>query len=447
MKDTPLNMRFVVNCGFFGKGFLQTAPAAPILERGQNISTGGWGSSVRNRLRTCAGSTAAFAVAFTAFGAPAWADPVVADRPPIQAQMSEGRSAPNAHASGESTRQHPTRDGARSATPSPPVADAERLRREVRVADFAEARSVEYFAVGPRTLSPRVLERVRDLDAVEGVEVVDAARVEIEGEPTSVIGVDPSEFRNYAPEPSAESDDIWQGLAEGRIALSNEVGTERGLEVGGEVAIAGGRGEVSAEVWTHATSGIAGIDAMVSRESAAGLGLPEGNAVLVSAPGADLWDLQEELREVLGEEVSLQLVADAPEPAPSTGGPVASPVIEKVIASAESQLGVPYVWGGTTPGRGFDCSGLLQWAFAEAGVSIPRVTHDQWNAGERVDYADIERGDLIFWRSDPTAPDYISHVAIYLGGGRMLEAPRSGLTVRVTDVRMANFAGVVRVHA
>ena len=80
-------------------------------------------------------------------------------------------------------------------------------------------------------------------------------------------------------------------------------------------------------------------------------------------------------------------------------------------------------------------------------MTIPRVTHDQWNAGTRVDYEDIQRGDLIFWRSDPTAPDYISHVAIYLGDGQMLEAPRTGLNVRITSVRMDNFAGVVRVHA
>lgn len=391
------------------------------------------------RSRTCACTTAVFAVAFTAFGAgPAWAEPVVEERPSVSEAVDDGAS------SGADPRA--TEESEEAATPAPDVADADNLDRDARVAPFDEARSVEYFAVAPESLPPEAVDAVRELDGVEEVLTVDAASVEIDGEDTSVLGVDPSGFRNYAPEPSAESDEIWQGVAEGRIALSQDIGTERELDVGSEVTVAGGQGEVPLEVWTHSTSGIAGIDGLVSRETAAELGMPEGNALVVSAPDDDLWELHEELEGVLDEEdASLQLVADAPE-RPDSGEAVSSPVIEEVIANAETQLGVPYVWGGTTPDVGFDCSGLLQWAFAEAGVSIPRVTHDQWNAGQRVDYQDIERGDLIFWRSDPTAPDYISHVAIYLGDGQMLEAPRTGLDVQVTPVRMDNFAGVVRVH-
>ncbi|GAA1443056.1 C40 family peptidase [Nocardiopsis tropica] len=391
---------------------------------------------MRSRFRTCTGTTVAFAVAFTALGAsPAWADPVVEDRPPVSEQLS--LNAP----SGTDPRQDQGVD------PRPPdVADVADLERDAYVAPFREARSVEYFAVSPRELPREAVAAVRAVEGVETALEVDAARVEIDGEPTSVLGVSPSSFRNHAPEPSAESDEVWQGVAEGRIALSRDVGTERGLEVGSEVTVAGGRGEIPVEVWTHATSGIAGIDALVSRERAAELGMPEGNALVVSAPEADLWDLHEALGEALGEDASLQLVADAPEPLVD-GDAVPSTVIEQVIANAETQLGVPYVWGGTTPDVGFDCSGLLQWAFREAGVSIPRVTHDQWNAGERVEYEDLQRGDLLFWRSDPTAPDYISHVAIYLGEGMMLEAPRTGLDVRVTPVRTQNYAGAVRVNA
>ncbi len=390
---------------------------------------------MRNRLRTCAGTTAAFAVAFTALGAgPAWADPVVQDRPPLSEQLSPESATP----SGSAPR------AAESPTETPDVADVAELRRDTYVAPFREARSVEYFAVSPERLPREVVDAVRDIDGVDDVLTVDAARVEVDGQPTSVLGVNPSSFRNHAPRPSAESDEIWQGVAEGHVALSKVVGTERELDVGGEITLAGGNGEVPLEVWTHATSGIAGIDALVSRELARELGMPEGNALVVSAPDADLWDLHEEMEEILGEDASLQLVADAPEPRVD-GDAVPSSVIERIIANAETQLGVPYVWGGTTPDVGFDCSGLLQWAFQEEGVSIPRVTHDQWNAGERVEWDDLERGDLLFWRSDPTAPDYISHVAIYLGDGQMLEAPRTGLDVRVTPVRTANYAGAVRV--
>nr|WP_245928523.1 C40 family peptidase [Murinocardiopsis flavida] len=380
----------------------------------------------------------AFAVVLGGFAPPAWADPVpnVQDRPPVDAQTTEPRAA----ASGEGA-QRGTKD-------APPVADTRDLKRDVDVAEFDKARSRQYFAAAADTLSDAQIEKVRGLKGVKAVEVVDAARVQVEGEATSVLGVDPSTFRNFAPKPSAKSDEVWQGIAEGRIALSNDAGKQRGLKVGSDVTVAGGKGEVRKEVWTHATSGVAGIDALVSRESAAAMGFPEGNALVVSAPKADLWKLKDDLTEALGEDVALQLLAENPEPRPSDakGDAVGGDVVESMISAAESQKGVPYVWGGETPDGGFDCSGLVQWAFAKSGVAVPRVTHDQWYAGEHVELADAERGDLIFWRSDPTAPDYISHVAIYLGDGKMLEAPRTGDVVKETDVRTAKLAGVVRVH-
>ncbi|GAA1082339.1 C40 family peptidase [Nocardiopsis composta] len=392
---------------------------------------------MRDRLRTCAGTTVAFAVAFTAFGAPAWADPEpsITDRPPVDLQSGSGRPSPSSEPSGGRT--------------APKVADPDGLSGKVEVEPLDEPRSREYFAVLPDTVSKRALREVRDLDGVADVEVVDAARVSVEGEETSVLGVDPSGFRNYAPEPSAESDEIWQGIAEGRIALSDEAGRQRGLDVGGEVEIDGAEGEVTREVWTHATSGVAGIDALISRDLAAELGFPEGNGLVVSAPEADLWELKDRLEEVLGEDASLQLLAEDPEPRPAgaRGRELPAETLERVIAHAETMQGVPYVWGGESLDEGgFDCSGLLQWAFAQEGVAIPRVTHDQWYAGEHVAWEDARRGDLIFWRTDPTAPDYISHVAIYLGDGMMLEAPRTGLDVRTTEVRTAKMAGVVRVR-
>lgn len=401
---------------------------------------------MRQRWRSCAGTTAAFAVAFTAFGAaPAWAAPDVQERPAIGEQMA-GAAAPQ-HAPGpRPSAGGPAPSGGAS---SPPVADAADLRTDVDVADFKKARSREYFAVLPDSIPQRRVEKVAELDGVASVESVDAARMKVDGEDTAVLGVDPSSFRNYAPKPSAESDDIWQGVAEGRVALSDDAGRQRGLDVGSEVELAGARGEVTREVWTHATSGVAGIDALISRDLAERLGFPRGNALVVSAPDADLWELKDKLKKVLGDEASLQLLAEDPEPRPS-GGPgeaLDGDVREAAIEAAKTRIGVPYVWGGESMSEGgYDCSGLVQWAFDQAGVSVPRVTHDQWFAGEQLDYGDARRGDLIFWRNDPTAPDYISHVAIYLGEGRMLESPRTGLSVRVTDVRTQNMAGVVRVH-
>ncbi|GAA1768113.1 C40 family peptidase [Streptomonospora arabica] len=394
---------------------------------------------MRQRWRSCAGTTAAFAVAFTAFGAaPAWAapSPDVRERPAVGEQMA-GAPSTGGPAS-------PAGTGS-----SPPVGDTGELNDHAEVAGFDRARSREYFAVLPESIPRERVREVAGLDGVESVETVDAARLDVDGEGTAVLGVDPSGFRNYAPEPSAKSDDIWQGIAEGRVALSADAGKQRGLDVGSRVELAGAKGEVTRDVWTHATSGVAGIDALVSRDLARELGFPRGNALIVSAPDADLWDLQDRLEKALGDEASLQVLAEDPEPRPAgaTGEALDSRTLETAIAAAETRLGVPYVWGGESMSEGgYDCSGLVQWAFGEAGVSVPRVTHDQWFAGEQLEYADARRGDLIFWRNDPTAPDYISHVAIYLGGGRMLEAPRTGLDVRVTDVRMDNMAGVVRVH-
>lgn len=393
---------------------------------------------LRRRMSCTVGCTAA-AVAFAAFGAaPAWAAPVpdVRPGPPVgtPAPQNASTSASSPYAAGGSR------------TPSPPVADTGGLDDAAPGEPLEETRSAEYFAVSSEPLPEGLLGDLQDIEGVETAETVDAARVRIDGTATSVLGVNPSTFRAYAPEPSAEADEIWQGIAEGHVALSHDLGEERGLELGAEVRVEGGREDVTKQVWTHATSGIGGIDAVVSREVTSELGFPEGNAVVISAPDADLWELHDRLEDLFGPEVGLQMVAEDPGPPEGSGAAASGSVVEEMLSAAKSQLGVPYVWGGDHPDTGFDCSGLVQWAFAQAGVRVPRVTHDQWNAGERVEYADARRGDLLFWRNDPTAPDYISHVAVYLGDGQMLEAPRSGLNVRVTDVRFNNFAGLVRVH-
>ncbi|WP_026119463.1 C40 family peptidase [Nocardiopsis ganjiahuensis] len=114
--------------------------------------------------------------------------------------------------------------------------------------------------------------------------------------------------------------------------------------------------------------------------------------------------------------------------------------IEKAISAAESQKGKPYAWGGTGPDS-FDCSGLVQYSFKQAGVSLPRIAHDQVNSGTRVTYANAERGDVLYWTD---GGGYAYHVAIYLGGGRMIDAPSSGGTISERDVTRHNLAGAVR---
>jgi cell wall-associated NlpC family hydrolase len=94
---------------------------------------------------------------------------------------------------------------------------------------------------------------------------------------------------------------------------------------------------------------------------------------------------------------------------------------EKAVAFAYAQLGKPYVWGATGPGS-YDCSGLVQAAWAAAGESIPRVTYDQWVALPHISSSSLQPGDLVFYDGE-------GHVAMYIGDGYIIDAPRTGLTV------------------
>ncbi|MGW1808029.1 NlpC/P60 family protein [Streptomyces sp. NPDC002078] len=100
---------------------------------------------------------------------------------------------------------------------------------------------------------------------------------------------------------------------------------------------------------------------------------------------------------------------------------------EKAIAFARAQIGKPYVWGATGPDS-YDCSGLTQAAWKAAGVSLPRTTYDQVNAGTTVSLADARPGDLIFFYDD------ISHVGVYIGNGMMIHAPKPGAYVREESI-------------
>ncbi|KUH94150.1 peptidase C40 [Mycolicibacterium acapulense] len=116
--------------------------------------------------------------------------------------------------------------------------------------------------------------------------------------------------------------------------------------------------------------------------------------------------------------------------------------IEYVIRRGASQMGVPYSWGGGKPNGpsrgidsgantvGFDCSGFTQFSFAGVGVLIPKYSGDQYDTGRKVPTSQAKRGDLLFW-----GPGGSQHVAIYLGGGQMLESSGSAGKVTVGPVR------------
>ncbi|MEV7385782.1 MULTISPECIES: NlpC/P60 family protein [unclassified Streptomyces] len=108
------------------------------------------------------------------------------------------------------------------------------------------------------------------------------------------------------------------------------------------------------------------------------------------------------------------------------------------VSYAYSKLGSPYIWGATGP-NAFDCSGLAQAAYRSAGVSIPRTTYAQINAGHRVSRSELQPGDLVFFYSG------ISHVGIYIGNGQMIHAPNPSAPVRIAPIDEMPFAGATRV--
>ncbi|BBA96820.1 putative NPL/P60 family secreted protein [Actinacidiphila reveromycinica] len=107
------------------------------------------------------------------------------------------------------------------------------------------------------------------------------------------------------------------------------------------------------------------------------------------------------------------------------------------LAAARRMLGAPYVWGATGP-RAFDCSGLMQYAYAQAGVALPRTSQAQMNAGRHVPLSQARPGDLVIYRSDA------SHVAMYVGGGQVIHAPYPGARVRYDPVGMMPITAITR---
>jgi peptidoglycan DL-endopeptidase CwlO len=127
-------------------------------------------------------------------------------------------------------------------------------------------------------------------------------------------------------------------------------------------------------------------------------------------------------------------------PPPPTGTP--PPVLSiaaRAVALAKTQLGVDYLWAGDDPSTGFDCSGLLEWAWRGVGKILPHSAELMYQVTRRVAVADLRPGDFLFYG----AP--IHHVAMYVGGGQMIEAPHTGAKVRIASVYRSDMVGAGRV--
>ncbi len=113
-------------------------------------------------------------------------------------------------------------------------------------------------------------------------------------------------------------------------------------------------------------------------------------------------------------------------------------LVNTVVATAKQYLGTDYVYGGSTPETGFDCSGLVQYAHLAAGLTTPRVSYEQAAAGVKVPKSQLRIGDVVCFNSP------VSHVGIYLGGGKFIHAPKTGDVVKITSVSAMNLTGIRR---
>ncbi len=106
---------------------------------------------------------------------------------------------------------------------------------------------------------------------------------------------------------------------------------------------------------------------------------------------------------------------------------------QKVAKTAHTQIGKKYVFGGESPQRGFDCSGLIWWAYGKHGISVPRVTTDQAKTGQSVPSTRAKPGDIVVFRTSSSGTGL--HTGIYLGADKFIHSPRTGAHIRIESIK------------
>ena len=248
--------------------------------------------------------------------------------------------------------------------------------------------------VASSSLPASTLSAIQRLPGVTAAQSVEAAKIQVNGKYTAVLGVDASTFRGYAAQQTAASDQLWQSVAAGAMAVSYTMGSQDKLPLGGTVHVNAAKRE-NLEVGGFGTVGIEGIDAVVSHAVARSLGMPAGNAIVISAPHANLASLATAVQAGHPARRGGRAAHGAGQRgchhAPRPPRPGVSGISSSSAAAGQSQIvtmlnaalsrqGMPYVWGAAGP-TSFDCSGLVQWSFAQAGVRMPRVAADQARTG------------------------------------------------------------------
>jgi cell wall-associated NlpC family hydrolase len=234
----------------------------------------------------------------------------------------------------------------------------------------------------------------------------------------------------------AQAKRLMQGLGLSGVVQGNELG------VGG----AGTSASATLPAGADSTSGM-----LSQYEDSPFAGLVSSNAKLAGLPGLKLPSVRK----------ATPFAADAPQqaPQPARGGPTLdlkvknagatnpSSLGQAVVNGAKQLLGVKYVWGGESMEEGgFDCSGLVYSIYKKLGVNVPRVSQAQFSAATPVSVAQAQPGDLVFFRGYTKSATAPGHVAIYIGNGQYIEAPKTGDVVKVSSLanRQRDFVGIRR---
>ena len=117
---------------------------------------------------------------------------------------------------------------------------------------------------------------------------------------------------------------------------------------------------------------------------------------------------------------------------------------KKVEAISKQYLGDPYVWGGNTPETGMDCSGYTKYVFKKVGITIPRTAYAQSKVGEAIDKRNLKKGDLLFFLTDKKRNIPITHVGIYLGGGKFIHAASSKKGIIISSLNTGYYSKVFK---
>jgi peptidoglycan DL-endopeptidase CwlO len=353
--------------------------------------------------------------------------------------------------------------GARLLSGSPvPVVETPATRGAV--AALRRTVQPDLLVVAPFSLPDGLLAAVRKLPGMVQAERIEAVRMRVNGASTALLGVDPSQFRSFAARWTGEATGLWQGVADGGIAVSYTMGELGKIPLGGSV-LAAGQTPRRLPVVAFGTLGIGGVNAVVSDATATALGAPAGNAIVVGVQAGDITADAAAIGRLLPKGAAVEqlvTVVSTGTGGTGTGGTgtvttstagdgsvtaAAAPTaaLDAMLRAAMSRRGLPYVYGAAGPSS-FDCSGLVQWSFAQAGITMPRTAAEQALTGPAVPVSQLQPGDLLFYHTDPTAPGYISHVGIYLGNGWMIQAPQPGMDVEVVHAYFGTeFAGAIQV--